>query len=73
MKIEKDRMTVCDTNDNLVETEEGITCGCGNPKLKIVFHIDGIDFYGYQYSCICGNSITMECKRSEEDSMYWMD
>lgn len=71
MKIEKDRMTVCDTKDNLIETEKGITCGCGNPSLKMVCHIDGVDFYGYQYSCSCGNSISMECKRSKVDSMYW--
>lgn len=71
MKIEKDRMTVCDTKDNLIETEEGITCGCGNPSLKMVCHIDGVDFYGYQYSCACGNSISMECKRDKEDLMLW--
>ena len=63
MKIVKGRMIVCDTEDNLIETEQGITCGCGNPSLKMVCHIDGKDFYGYQYSCSCGNSISMECKR----------
>lgn len=71
MQISKERMTVCDTNDNLVETEEGITCGCENPRLKMVCYIDGTDFYGYQYSCACGNSISMKCKRSDEDAMYW--
>ena len=70
MEIKKDRMTVTDTKDNLIETEEGITCGCGNQSLRMVSHIDGKDFYAYQYKCSCGNSILMECKRDEEDLMY---
>ena len=65
MRIEKGDMTVSDTKDNLVETKDGITCGCGNPRLRITCHIDGVDFYGYQYQCECGNSITMKCKREE--------
>ena len=73
MKIEKENMTVEDTMDRLIETKDGITCGCGNPSLKMVCHMDGKDFYGYQYSCSCGNSISMECKRDKEDLMYWED
>lgn len=73
MEIKKDRMTVIDTKDNLIETEDGITCGCGNPSLRMVCHMDGKDFYSYQYNCSCGNSILMECKRDKEDLMYWMD
>lgn len=64
MEIKKDRMTVTDTYNNLIETENGITCGCGNPSLKMVCHIDGTNFYSYQYRCACGNSILMECERS---------
>ena len=71
MKIEKGNMIIEDTMDRLVETKDGITCGCGNPNLKMVFHMDGKDFYGYQYSCDCGNSIVMNCKRSEEDLMRY--
>lgn len=73
MEIKKGRMTVIDTKDNLIETEEGITCGCEKPSLRMVSHMDGKDFYNYQYQCSCGNSIYMECKRDEEDLMYWSD
>lgn len=73
MEIKKGRMTVIDSKDNLIETEEGINCGCGNPSLKMICHIDGKDFYSYQYSCSCGNHISIKCKRNKEDLMYWMD
>ena len=66
MTIEKCDMTVSDTKDNLIETKDGITCGCGNPSLTMTCHIDGVDFYSYQYNCQCGNSITMNCKRMED-------
>ena len=36
MEIKKGRMTVIDTKDNLIETEEGITCGCEKPSLRMV-------------------------------------
>ena len=36
MKISKERMTVEDTMNRLIETKDGITCGCGNPRLKMV-------------------------------------
>ena len=71
MNIERENMMVEDTMDRLIETKEGITCGCGNPRLKTVCHIDGRDFYSYSYSCDCGNSIIMKCKRSEEDLMMY--
>ena len=63
MTIEKGDMTVSDTKDNLIETKDGITCGCENPILKMTSHIDGIDFYSYQYNCQCGNSIEVNYKR----------
>lgn len=66
--IEKDNMTVEDTEDNLIETEEGITCGCGMPNLQMVCHVDGTDYYCTQYKCKCGNTITtVDMKRDEED------
>lgn len=65
MTIEKGDMTVSDTKDNLIETKDGITCGCENPSLKMTSHIDGIDFYSYQYNCQCGNSITVDYKRKK--------
>ena len=65
MIIEKGDMTVSDTNNNLIETKDGITCGCGNPSLTMTCHIDGVDFYGYQYNCKCGNSITVNYKRKK--------
>lgn len=58
--IEKENMKVSDTKDLLVETKDGITCGCGNPKLTMTCHIDGVDFYSYQYNCQCGNSIAVK-------------
>ena len=66
MTIEKEDMKVSDTNDNLIETKDGITCGCGNPKLKMSCHIDVVDFYSYQYQCQCGNCITVNYKRMED-------
>ena len=66
MTIEKGDMKVSDTNDNLIETKDGITCGCGNPKLKMSCHIDVVDFYSYQYQCQCGNSISVSYKRKEQ-------
>ena len=71
MKIEKENMTIEDSKDNLKEMEKGITCGCGNPSLKIVCHIDGREFYGYQYNCQCGNSINVTYKRSDDDMMLY--
>ena len=65
MIIKKGDMTVSDTNDNLIETKDGVTCGCDNPKLRMTTHIDGVDFCIYQYICQCGNSIAMNCKRKE--------
>lgn len=65
MEIKKGDMTVSDINDNLIETKDGITCGCSNPSLSMTCHIDGVDFYSYQYSCQCGNSITVNYKRKK--------
>ena len=69
MRIEKENMTIEDTNDNLKEMEKGITCGCENPSLRMVCHIDGKDFFGYQYKCSCGNLIAVNHKRSKDDLM----
>ena len=66
MIIEKENMKVSDTKDNLIETKDGITCGCCNPSLTMTCHIDGVDFYSYQYNCQCGNSITVNYKRMED-------
>ncbi len=71
MKIEKENMTFEDTMDMLIETKDGITCGCKNPSLKMVCYIDGRDFYSYSYSCDCGNSIVMNCKRDKGDLMRY--
>ena len=65
MTIEKCDMTVSDTKDNLIETKDGITCGCENPILKITSDIDGVDFYSYQYNCQCGNCIEVNYKRKK--------
>ena len=65
MTIEKGDMKVSDINNNLIETKDGITCGCGNPRLKMTYHIDVVDFYSYQYQCQCGNCITAKYKRKK--------
>ena len=65
MTIQKDGMTVTDKKDSLVETENGITCGCGNPKLSMTMHIDGTDFYTWEYICSCGNYISV-CRERRE-------
>ena len=70
MTIEKEDMTVSDTNNNLIETEDGITCGCRNPKLTMTCHIDGVDFYSYQYNCQCGNCITAKYKRKKGECTF---
>ena len=67
LTIEKGNMKVSDTNDNLIETKDSITCGCGNPKLTMTCHIDGVDFYSYQYQCQCGNCVEVSYKRSKDE------
>lgn len=72
MRIERENGTVIeDVMDKLVETEEGVTCGCDNPNLTMTCHMDGRDFYTYNYSCACGNSIALTRKRSKEEMMLW--
>ena len=70
MNIKKDNMTVTDKDNNLVETKDGITCGCEKPSLKMVLHWDGDKEYGYTYNCTCGNVITTTQKRAEIDMWY---
>lgn len=65
MKIERGLMTIEDTMDRLVETEQGITCGCENPKLKATMFMDGVDYYQNNYACRCGNQIVVFGKRSK--------
>jgi hypothetical protein len=66
MEIIRGRMKVTDTDDKIVETEHGISCGCGNAILSLNTHIDGVDFYESIYSCQCGNSISVRVKREKE-------
>ena len=65
-------MVIEDTMDKLVETEEGFTCGCGNASFRMTMHLDGMDFYQYNYVCDCGNKITVFGKRKEFDN-FWLD
>lgn len=71
MIIEKENMKIEDTHNKLVETEKGVTCGCENPDLKMIYHIDAKDFYGYDYKCSCGNAISVTHKRAKEDMMMY--
>ena len=59
------------TLNKLVETEKGVTCGCENPELKMTCHIDGKDFFSYNYQCTCGNTIAVTHKRTKEDMMMY--
>lgn len=70
MKIEKGRMTVEDTGNNLVEVQDGVKCGCENPRLRITHHIDGKDFYANCYRCDCGNNIKVSYERNESEQIY---
>lgn len=70
MKIERNRAVIEDTMDKLIEVEDGVTCGCEKPSLKMTMHIDGVDFYSYGYVCEnCGNQISMNVKRCQADMM----
>lgn len=66
MRIEKENFFVEDTNDNLVEEDGKITCGCGNPYLTLKTHIDFTDKAVTIYVCKCGNEIsTTEIREME--------
>lgn len=68
MTIVKGDMTIFDSNDNLIENKDGITCGCNNPVINITMHIDGVDFCQHKYVCEnCGNNISVIVKRDEEE------
>lgn len=58
MTIEKNGIKVTDTKDRLLETSEGIICGCSNSDLRMNMHVDGVDYCSSIYCCRnCGNNI----------------
>ena len=59
MIIRKGSVTIKDKMDKLVETEHGVKCGCENPSLQMVKHIDGETMNVTQYICTCGNNIAV--------------
>lgn len=61
MQIQIDRTTYEDTQDKIHKTERGIEC-CGK-NISMVAHVDGVDFYGYEYNCECGNVIKAVTER----------
>lgn len=68
MKIERGKTIIEDTKDSIVEVDGRMTCGCGNPSLRMQSHIDGVDFYTYTYQCEnCGNIIYVEAERDQEN------
>lgn len=71
MRIEKNGVVIEDSNDNLVEKEQGVTCGCENTSLKMTCHMDGREFYTDCYKCDCGNSINVTHKRTKEEMLLW--
>lgn len=71
MKIEKGRMTVEDIMDKLVETKEGITCGCEKPQLRKTMHMDMTDCFQTNYVCDCGNQIVVVTERDPISREYW--
>ena len=72
LEIKFGRMTVSDSDNNIVRNATGATCGCGEPALERTGHIDCVDGAITHYICKnCGNKITAFCKRSEEDRAMW--
>ena len=71
MRIEKGRMVVEDTMDKLVEKEEGITCGCEVPQIRMTMHLDMTDCYQNNFVCQCGNQIVVVVERDEESKSMW--
>ena len=71
MVVFKGEAVIADTNNCLIENENGVTCGCGDPVLKLVMHLDSTDSYNSRYACKCGNSIEIAVKRSETEQEMW--
>lgn len=73
MTVKFDKTTLTDTCDNIVKDEKGnYMCGCGNSKLQMTMHIDGADFYFYNYKCVsCGNVFEAKTERDEDDILRW--
>lgn len=65
MEIRQGKTRMRDTKDNLVRVEEGYTCGCKEPSMKMTLHIDGTTFHSTTYTCDCGNTIEVYCERGE--------
>ena len=63
MKFNRDKMTITDTYGRLVDTEKGITCGCGDSKLTKTMHVDAVSYYSTTYECSCGNTIEVYVER----------
>lgn len=64
-EIKEGKSVISDSMDKLHRTKDGITC-CGG-LMKMIMHIDGKDFYEFQYQCECGNLISVCTEREEED------
>lgn len=65
-KLKMGRSTYADTMDKIhFVNPENIEC-CGK-NISMTSHIDGIDFYEYNYQCECGNQISVHTKRNEEE------
>ena len=64
-------MVVEDTMDKLVEKEEGITCGCKVPQLRMTMHLDMTDCYQNNFVCDCGNQIVVVVERDTISREYW--
>lgn len=47
-------------------------CKTINPKVKRIIHLDGTKFFSSTYQCDCGNGITINTEREEDDG-YWSD
>jgi len=62
------------TYDGVIEKDGKLVCQkCQKPeaKCKAVMHIDGKEFFSWQYECECGNGILVSTKRTGEDKRMW--
>lgn len=69
MTIQKENIIITDTNDNIINEDGKIECGCGKSLFRQTGHMDGAEWYTDLYVCkSCGNQISVCRKR---DKRWW--
>lgn len=73
MEINRGRLTVCDSMNNLsVDKNGNVTCGCEKPKLSPTGFFDLTDRSVFNYECAsCGNIISTTIMRTGKDKKRW--